>query len=125
MHDELLAFAARLLADPPSPDPNTVKVAVLAFAGVVVSAAASVLVALRSPREHRPAPRRRTPAADQRYVRSLTRRIAEVEGERDAARSELATVKGRKSAYERFLWLHHFDPAKILTGDERVDDARI
>lgn len=126
MHVELLAYAAQVLADS-SPDPNAVKVAVLSLTGVVVASAASVLVTLRSPREHRPSPRvgRRVGQSDQRYVRTLTRRLAEVERERDAARAELATVKGRKSAYERFLWLHHFDPAKILTGDERVDDARI
>lgn len=122
MHDQLLAHAIQLAVDPP--DTNAVKVAMLTLAGVVVTAAASVLVALRSPGEPR-ANTRRESRGDERYHQALRAQLADAERDAELAAGQRDEAKARVRVYERWLWLHHIDPQKISTGDEGAESVRI
>lgn len=127
MHDQLLGFAAQLITDPP--DPNSVKVAALTLAGLVVTAAATVLVAFRTPREPRRAVESDEAAADrrgdERYHRALTAQLQDRDRRLVKACADLTEANTRVAVLERFMWRHHFDPEKIVTGDEEANDAAI
>lgn len=122
MHDQLLAYALQVVADPP--DPTTIKAAVLTLAGTVVATAGAVFVALRSPKEARERTRLES-RGDERYHQALKAQLAAIRTEATTARAERDEAQARMAAYERFFWLHHMDPRKILTGDEGADNVRI
>lgn len=122
MHDQLLSYAVQLVSD--APDPTAIRAAVLTLAGTVVATAGAVFVALRSPKEARERTRLEF-RGDERYHQVLKARLADARTEAATACAERDEARARLAAYERFFWLHHMDPRKILTGDEGADNVRI
>lgn len=121
MHGQLVAYM--LMWTDSAPDPNAVKVAMLTLVGGIVATAGTVLVAFRSPRE--PRSERRADRDDDRYHSVLRAQLTDARKDASSARERCEAAQGRIDAFERFLWLHHIDPEKIVRGDEKIDDVRI
>lgn len=122
MHDQLLSYAVQLVSD--APDPTAIRAAVLTLAGTVVATAGAVFVALRSPKEARVRSRLEF-RGDERYHQALKAQLAELRAELATVGADRDRARAQVAIYERFFWLHHMDPEKILTGDEGADDVRI
>jgi hypothetical protein len=119
---------SRLLADaaPPSTDPTSVKVALIGFAGLVVSSLSVGGFALA--RDYLRT--RATPGVLPHPEDRRTNRVLEIEwdaahceNEAREARKTIARQAERIHSLERFLYRHRFDPAKISTGEEPDEAA--
>lgn len=118
----LTLVAAADPASPAAPPDQTVKVALISTAGVVIAALLGGLFALRSRGRHSAVDgieeQVEVTGAMGRQYAFLMSEVRDARHEQAATEDRNRELAARVNALERFLWMRSYDPEKIKSGGE-------